>query len=291
MFSKIVVNIYWFTRAWLGNDGAPALQWRPNGRDSVSNHQPHHRLLNIKTSKLRVTGLCAGNSPETGEFPAQMASNAENVSIWWRHHGVTIRWSLQMGTLFNVVFFSNDLTIVISIRSEISFALIRFLLIRSCPLFKRVWYSSCTGFQYFVAIILLKFGWKQITIPTGLIIGCVDQGDDNKWKHFPRYGPFVRGIQRSSVYSPHKGQQRGALMFSLICARKKRLSKHQPHDCLLNRLFRRKSKKTSKLRVTCLCEGRNSPTTGELSARMASNAENVSSAEITCGSLEKALQK
>ena len=29
--------------------------------------------------------FCAGNSPGTGEFPAQMASNAENVSIWWRH--------------------------------------------------------------------------------------------------------------------------------------------------------------------------------------------------------------
>ena len=39
-----------------------------------------------KTQKLRVTGLCAGNSPVTGEFPAQRASNAENVSIWWRHH-------------------------------------------------------------------------------------------------------------------------------------------------------------------------------------------------------------
>ena len=37
-----------------------------------------------KTSKLRVTVLCVGNSPGTGEFPAQMASNAENVSIWWR---------------------------------------------------------------------------------------------------------------------------------------------------------------------------------------------------------------
>ena len=39
-----------------------------------------------KTSKLRVTGLCAGKSPGTGEFPPQMASNAENVSICWRHH-------------------------------------------------------------------------------------------------------------------------------------------------------------------------------------------------------------
>ena len=40
-----------------------------------------------------------------------------------------------------------------------------------------------------------------------------------KWKHFPRYWPFVWGIHRSPVNSPHKGQWRGALMFSLICAR------------------------------------------------------------------------
>ena len=33
------------------------------------------------------------------------------------------------------------------------------------------------------------------------------------------------------------------------------VSNHQPHDCLLNRLFRRRSKKTSKLRVTGLCVG------------------------------------
>ena len=39
-----------------------------------------------KTSKLRVTGLCAGNSLVIGEFPTQMASNAENVSIRWCHH-------------------------------------------------------------------------------------------------------------------------------------------------------------------------------------------------------------
>ena len=69
------------------------LQWCHNGCDSISNHQPYHCLLNLlfrrrskETSKLRVTGLCEGNSPGTGEFPAQMASYAENVSIWWRHH-------------------------------------------------------------------------------------------------------------------------------------------------------------------------------------------------------------
>ena len=41
--------------------------------------------------------------------------------------------------------------------------------------------------------------------------------DDIKWKHFPRYWPFVRGIHRGPVNSPHKGQWHGALMFSLIC--------------------------------------------------------------------------
>ena len=161
---------------------------------------------------------------------------------------------------------------------------------------------------------------------------------------FPRYWPFVRGIHRSPVNSPHKGQWRGALMFSLICVwinnwvnnheadnlrrylshydvtvmcedvitnpcheltihwtksttiervirssdpesvwlhgnlvsgtclkkiitlqwrhnERDGVSSHRPYDCLLNRLFRRRSKKTSKLRVTGLCEG-NSPGTG-----------------------------
>ena len=44
------------------------------------------RRRSKKTSKLRVTGLYVMNSPGTGEFPSQMASNAENISIWWRHH-------------------------------------------------------------------------------------------------------------------------------------------------------------------------------------------------------------
>ena len=84
-----------FKVIWTGNlrKAQNPLQWRHNGRDSVSNHQPHDCLLNRlvrgrskKTSTLPVTGLCVGNSPVTGEFPTQMASNAENASIWWRHH-------------------------------------------------------------------------------------------------------------------------------------------------------------------------------------------------------------
>ena len=92
---KPLLNAGWYLLSYIS---IFTLLWRRNGRDGVSNHQPHDCLLNRlfrrreKTSKLRVTGLCEGNSPATGEFPAQRASNAENVSIWWRHHASQIRW-------------------------------------------------------------------------------------------------------------------------------------------------------------------------------------------------------
>ena len=69
------------------------LQLRHNGPDSVSHHQPNDCLLNRlfkrrskKSSKLRATGVCAGNSPLTGEFLAQRTRKGKKVSIWWRHH-------------------------------------------------------------------------------------------------------------------------------------------------------------------------------------------------------------
>ena len=55
---------------------------------------------------------------------------------------------------------------------------------------------------------------KYISYGTNMI-----HDDVIKWRHFPRYWPFVRRIHRSPVNSPHKGQWRGALMFTLICAR------------------------------------------------------------------------
>ena len=100
MYAFSAISKHWYdTRIWTLFSWKTmthlvlTLRWRHNGLDSVTNHQPHDCLLNRsfghrskKTSKLRVTGLCVGNSPVTGEFPAQMANNAENVSIWWRHH-------------------------------------------------------------------------------------------------------------------------------------------------------------------------------------------------------------
>ena len=86
---------------WISVQYSYSLQWRHNGRDGVSNLRRLHYLLKCwfrhrskKTSKLRVTGLCVGNSPVTGEFSAQKSSNAENVSIWWRHHATHV--SLQV---------------------------------------------------------------------------------------------------------------------------------------------------------------------------------------------------
>ena len=83
-----------------------SLQWRHNEPDGVSNHQPHDvystvysRRRSKKISQPRVTGLCEGNSPVTGEFPAQRPRNAENVSIWWRHH---IRFQLIQIAWINV---------------------------------------------------------------------------------------------------------------------------------------------------------------------------------------------
>ena len=88
-----------------------SLQWRHNGHDNVSTHQPHDCLLNRlfrcrskKTSKLRVTGLCAENLPGTGEFPAQTTSNAENFSIWWRGHVILVYIYLFAPTIFHLFY-------------------------------------------------------------------------------------------------------------------------------------------------------------------------------------------
>ena len=68
--------------------GLVSLQWRHDERHGVSYHRRPYCLLNClfrrrskKTPKLRVTGFCEGNSPVTGEFPAQRASNVGNVAI------------------------------------------------------------------------------------------------------------------------------------------------------------------------------------------------------------------
>ena len=147
------------------------LQWRRNERDGASNHRCLNCLLNRllrrrskKISKLCGIGLCERNSSGTGEFHAQRASNAENVSIWWRHHediswrmftllhpslflidiySVTqncrilyhIKWDAFWTILWPVCFFGKDLKWVSHLDSPIMFLLAFSLLLM-------VWYTS-----------------------------------------------------------------------------------------------------------------------------------------------------
>ena len=92
------------------------LERRHNELDDFSNHRCIECLISHwfkhrskKTPKLCVIGLCDGNSPLTGEFPAQRSINAENVSIWWRHHkldpavpvGIVLcHWAYSVGCLY-----------------------------------------------------------------------------------------------------------------------------------------------------------------------------------------------
>ena len=82
-----------------------------------------------------------------------------------------------------------------------------------CALYKRL-----DGIRFPVQAMLGNHHFRATTwAKLGNVNFETDHDDVIKWKHFPRYWPFMRGIHRWPVNSPHKGQWRGALMFSLIC--------------------------------------------------------------------------
>ena len=114
-------------------------------------HQPHNCLLNRlfrrrskKTSKLCVTGLCAGNLPVTGEFPAQMASNAENDSIWWRHqvmsttYGVAVTENITIILVRKIIImahFTTNFSTLIQMWRAVCFAVVLSLVFTSVQSF------------------------------------------------------------------------------------------------------------------------------------------------------------
>ena len=80
-------------------------------------------------------------------------------------------------------------------------------------------YRKSTDFHY---SLITKFQTKSkptFSLNAYTHIAQNSHDDVIKWKHFPRYWPFVRWIHRSAVNAPHKGQWHGALMFPLICTR------------------------------------------------------------------------
>ena len=182
-----------------------------------------------------LLAICAGNSPVPGEFPAQrpvtrsfdvffdLCLNKRLSKPWWgwwfetlslplwrhRHDCVDTGRNplIPLGTRYNTWLWTSGLVNGLA----------------SC------WHQAIKQINddkdYQSIVILLQ------TFPIfHLHLHCHRelQGDELreiqtkhddviKWKHFPRYWPFVRGIHRSPVNSLHKGQWRGALMFSLIC--------------------------------------------------------------------------
>ena len=119
-------------------------------------------------------------------IPRTKASNAENVSIWWRHH-------VPYHDIFMQVKWYGTLTVPI-----------KFVAYPVC--FAHVHYS--TGKQ---TNEMSTFELHQHFMhPIG------QHNDVIKWKHFPRCRPFVREIHRSSVNSPRKSQWRGDLMFFIL---------------------------------------------------------------------------
>ena len=175
-----------------------SILWRHNGCDGVPNHQPHDCSLNRlfrrrsnKTWKLRVTGLCAGNSPLTGEFPAHYDVTAMFMLNVWLFPD--FRWHLSHFEPYLIRQF------VISVYPHDNLS------------------HACAGISKFAPSMHLG---TRLIATLGLMVPYVE---DSwllfiKWKHFRRYWPFVRGIHRSPVNFPHEGQWRRTLIFCLICA-------------------------------------------------------------------------
>ena len=178
-----------------------------------------------------------------------MASYAENVSIWWSHHdGLNHSWGtvlwqymminipfLKRGRLFIRVWISvlkrtvrERWSWLTSWSNRCVFIWIWFVwesLTMYCDFWNQIWQSkSVRNLSLLVpGQIRILFCIMDVSVSrdawTGAQCNIIKWKHDDviKWKHFPRYWPFVRGIRRSPVNSPHKGQWRWALMFSLIC--------------------------------------------------------------------------
>ena len=158
-----------------------------------------------------LLAICAGNSPVPGEFPEQRPVTRRFGSFFdprlnkrlskqswgwwfetlscplWRHCNDITSYSKNMGT-YHV---RGSYTVVENV-------------VRSTK-YLHSSFSAC--------LLWFVFGLCSQHLPKLL------HDDVMKWKHFPCYWTFVREIHRYPVNSPDKGQWRGALMFSLICAR------------------------------------------------------------------------
>ena len=269
-----------------------------------------------RKSKLRVTGLCAGNSPVTGEFPAQMASNAENVSIWWRHHVLDVTLvhavtsiavelkhrsidqfhnSLNAPVPYPTILHSNQTcALFCSEWSIVGYGIGAFWNLRIRSILDEWLYIRGHVMETFSVLPALCERYLSIPSQHSQMANNANLASFfvvilNKLLNEQSISCTVTVIRRYCNCSSLLVKEALVVIMVVVVVvgwglstplewRHKwrdSVSNHQPHDCLLILLFRRRSKKKSKLRVTGPCAG-NSPGTGKFPAQMASNAENVS---------------
>ena len=171
-----------------------------------------------------------GELPVIGEFPAQMASNAEmfpfhDVIMLSAIFAFQVRLGVHEIYLFPVYAVS-WFPVSRSLRTRVKWkpfvTPLGNTVLRSSHNWTNIQHLVCVeGAQLCRIVSILLFIWNYCRVLGSLFIvnSKMDAHDVViKWKHFPRHWPFVREVYRSPVNSPHKGQWCGVLMFSFICS-------------------------------------------------------------------------
>ena len=173
----------------------------------------YSRSRSKKTSKLRVPCLCEGNLPVTGEFPTQRASNAENISIDCHEFATTRTWYRLKNTIISLIIAKRPrYRMHNGIRYGVQclkgcFSQIAIQHVLYIKQYKTISFSP-TPCLFFTETVRDTIS-SEYTALTNIGKRIKSHDAVIKWKLFPHYWPFVRGIH------PHKGQWRGALF---ICA-------------------------------------------------------------------------
>ena len=156
-------------------------------------------MMSVMASQVTVdpmvcTTVCSGADERKHQSSASLAfvqgihRSRENVSIWWRYHVIPL-------------FYQSSVILLTIIKQIRHIAL-------------KEWFTTlvlcCCELVFSVICQILFYPFVKSLFIT--------HDDVIKWKHFPRYWPFVGEIHRSPMNSPNKGQWSGALTFSLICA-------------------------------------------------------------------------
>ena len=221
------------------------LQWRHNERDGVSNNQLHNYLLNRlfryrsqKTSKLRATGLCEGNSPMTGEFSAQRTSNELNIliSIFVFHYPC-------YHVITNMILFVVLIAVLCTLTSVLianiaQFVVIVVFLFLVYHVFQhhRVYWMLCAQ-AYYSVVLLLHGQFPTIlaiqTPSASLGLALLTLSWDKNWDSHSLVNGYPSFYPRIALVAPSPE--------GLHCHNvRDGVSNHQLHNCLLKRLFRRR---------------------------------------------------